>query len=125
MHVIFNPKGTLLGMFATGHRLNRYSNILNLTEELRSLQDPEHRFLPKKVLTNYPGLSKRQSQCLFHLLSGKSASAIGKKLNLSTRTIEAYLDDIKTKLNCHCKTDIFEKANTLGFMHILPLLDQR
>jgi DNA-binding CsgD family transcriptional regulator len=123
MQLIFNPKGETLGIFSTEKFLNQSSNILTLTEELRSLQDPEHRFLPKKMLVNYPGLSKRQSQCLFHLLSGKSASAIGQKLNLSRRTVEAHFEEIKKKLHCHCKADIFEKANALGFMQILPLLD--
>ena len=71
-------------------------------------------------------LSKRQSQCMFYLLRGKTASMIAILLNLSTRTVESYIEEIKYKMGCNSKTQIIEKSIMLGFVEIIPdgILDQ-
>lgn len=65
-------------------------------------------------------LSQRQSECLFFLLRGKSAKSIAKLLNISYRTVESYIEDIKYRLACSSKSEIIEKAWKLGYMNILP-----
>lgn len=65
-------------------------------------------------------LSHRQSECLFFLLRGYSSKAIAKILNLSQRTIESYINDIKDCLGCDNKSQLIEKAWKLGYMNILP-----
>jgi DNA-binding CsgD family transcriptional regulator len=65
-------------------------------------------------------LSKRQSECMFFLLRGKTAKDIAKILRLSPRTVEEYIDQIKSKLNCNTKSDLIEKAIQLGYINIIP-----
>lgn len=60
----------------------------------------------------YPGVntfSKREKDCIKELLKGKTSIQIGKTLKLSFRTVEHYLDNIKKKLNCNTKFEIFER----------------
>lgn len=59
-------------------------------------------------------LSNREIECLELLINGNTAKMIAAKLNLSVRTIEHYLDNIKTKLNVTSKYQLIDKALTLG-----------
>jgi len=67
-------------------------------------------------------LSYRQSQCLYHLLRGKSAAVTGKILGLSQKTVEYYIDEIKNKMMCGTKTEIIEKSIERGYFDIIPIL---
>ncbi|WP_058493097.1 PAS and helix-turn-helix domain-containing protein [Legionella worsleiensis] len=71
---------------------------------------------------NYPeiSLSERETECFFYLLRGHSAKSVSTKLNLSVRTVESYLENIKNKLNCTTKSELIEKAYSLGYLHIIP-----
>lgn len=53
-------------------------------------------------------ISLRESECLFHLIRGKSARETGYALNLSQRTVEFYLNSLKDKLNCRKKSELIE-----------------
>ena len=55
-------------------------------------------------------ISKREAECLFYLIRGKTARETGIALHLSRRTVEIYLDSLKDKLNCRKKSEIIEKA---------------
>ena len=54
-------------------------------------------------------LSKRQCEVLFYLVRGKTAKSIGKKLNISQRTVEQHLENIKIKMNVYSKAALIEK----------------
>lgn len=63
-------------------------------------------------------LSKREAECLEYLALGKSMKEIGKTLELSPRTIEFYLRNIKNKTGIRSKEEIivnFIKNNKNGF----------
>jgi DNA-binding CsgD family transcriptional regulator len=55
-------------------------------------------------------LSKRERQCLRLLLDGKSAKESASALSLSPRTVEYYFENIKDKLSCWSKQEVFELA---------------
>lgn len=61
------------------------------------------------------GLTKRQIECLFHLVEGKTAREIAYLLNISRRTVEHYIECIKDKLNCRTKSELICKAIATGF----------
>lgn len=65
-------------------------------------------------------LSMRQAQCLFYVLRGKTNKHIAKILQLSNRTIESYLDNLKIKMNCSNKAELIEKSIDLGFLETVP-----
>lgn len=55
-------------------------------------------------------LTHRQKQCLYLLVHGKTAKEIGKRLGLSFRTIENYIEIIKNKLGVQSKSALIEKT---------------
>jgi len=53
-------------------------------------------------------LSPREKECLRWFLKGLSAVQIGKKVHLSNRTVEHYLDSVKNKLSCNSRQELYE-----------------
>ncbi|MBS0653081.1 MAG: autoinducer binding domain-containing protein [Verrucomicrobia bacterium] len=64
-------------------------------------------------------LSQREKECLKMLIQGKSAKETAAALNLSSRTVESYLENAKNKLSCFSKQDLFDAAKRF---HELGLL---
>jgi len=58
-------------------------------------------------------ISKREIECLFYLMKGKSARETGTLLNLSQRTVEYYLNCLKEKLHCTRKSELIEAVFNL------------
>ncbi|MFT3741397.1 MAG: LuxR C-terminal-related transcriptional regulator [Gammaproteobacteria bacterium] len=67
-------------------------------------------------------LSRREEECLFYLLQAKSIKSIANILNISPRTVEAHISNIKNKWKAFNKERIFEKANLYGYINV-PTLD--
>ena len=53
--------------------------------------------------------TKREAETLFHLLKGKTIPEVGKSLNLSARTIEFYVKNMKLKVGVKSKDGITRK----------------
>ncbi len=54
------------------------------------------------------GLTERESQCLFVLSKGKTAKEIAIRLDLSPRTVEKHIENIKNKLDCYRRSQLIE-----------------
>lgn len=64
-------------------------------------------------------LTFREKQCLKWLLNGKSAKQTALHLSISRRTVESYFENIKVKLSCWSKNEVFEIAHALDFLGLL------
>lgn len=51
-------------------------------------------------------LSPREKECIKHLMLGQTAKTTAATMGLSPRTVEYYLENVKSKLGCEKKTDI-------------------
>lgn len=60
-------------------------------------------------------LSNQELECIAHLLNYKTIKEIAKKMSISPRTVETYLNNIKIKLNCDSKSDIITVLLQQGF----------
>jgi DNA-binding CsgD family transcriptional regulator len=59
-------------------------------------------------------LTMRELDVLHFLAFGYPASYIAKKLQLSVRTIENYISNIKSKLSCSTKSELIQKAQEIA-----------
>lgn len=59
----------------------------------------------------YPGLylTQREAECMFWLVQELTISEAGMRMDLSARTIEFYVKNMKCKLNCASKKQLVEK----------------
>jgi DNA-binding CsgD family transcriptional regulator len=64
-------------------------------------------------------LSPREKQCIKLLLAGKTAKETAAILKLSHRTIEFYFENIKNKLSCSTKQEIFFLAQQFQELNLL------
>lgn len=64
-------------------------------------------------------LSTRELQCLTLLAEAKTTKEIGKKLNISPRTVETYLQRIKDKTNLTHKSDLLSFFQTAQHYELL------
>lgn len=62
-------------------------------------------------------LSKRESQCVNLLLRGQTIKMVGESLNLSPRTVEHYMENIKAKFRVNSKAALIEKIIYLNKMN--------
>lgn len=69
---------------------------------------------------NHFDLTSRECECIFLLIRGKTAKEIGTILSLSKRTIEAYIENIKNKMDCKNKAEILVKAILNGYHSHVP-----
>ncbi len=64
-------------------------------------------------------LTRRERECLQLLLQGKTAKETATMLDLSPRTVESYFENIKKKLSCSNKGELFSKAELLKKLELL------
>jgi DNA-binding CsgD family transcriptional regulator len=71
-------------------------------------------------------LSCREEQCVSWVSLGKTLYEISVSLNLSVRTIEFYIKNIKSKLRCHTREQLLKMILSSNFWedHILLLKDE-
>jgi DNA-binding CsgD family transcriptional regulator len=78
-----------------------------------SLDENKRKNLLVRLNFKVPDLSPREKEALSLYLQGETARSIAKRLNLSSRTVESYLENIKNKLNCYQKTELLKRAQEL------------
>ncbi len=61
-------------------------------------------------------LSQREVDCIYHLLHKKTALETGELMNISRRTVESYIENIKIKLNCKDKAEIIKKLKNNKYL---------
>ena len=94
----------------------RYSNLQEtdiFTEKLDNDCSPKP---PKRQKVTYPlpppydhlYLTEREAECIFCLQHSQTIKSTGTLLNLSARTVEFYLKNIKTKTGMRTKSEILQ-----------------
>ena len=64
-------------------------------------------------------LSLREAQCLYFVIKGYETRDIASLLSLSKRTVESYIENIKSKFGCRKLTTLVAKALISQFRHYL------
>lgn len=103
----YGEDNKIIGVFGCSIILGQHS----LADSLRQITQLGllNRPLPGIEIENVY-LSKREKECLYHYARGKSARKISHILPLSKRTIEHYLENIKSKLSVSKKSELIDKV---------------
>ncbi len=118
---IINPNQTAIGLFVHGERVNKNSDIISAINHLFKKMDQLHNYKTSLIIPNYPGLTKRESECLYWMLRGYSSPRIAEKLCLSSRTVESHFERIKFKYNCASKHELHDYCYEQQLVQILPV----
>lgn len=104
----YNDKNQTLGVFGTAILLGEYP----LAESLAGIAKMGILDNSKKLLctiTQDVYLTPREKEVSYWLIRGKTSKEIGELLQLSRRTVENYLENMKTKMNVKSKSELVEK----------------
>jgi LuxR family quorum-sensing system transcriptional regulator SolR len=91
--------------------------MLDLNHEEFIKQLDSNRFNLKDNFNNV-ALTKRESECLALAMRGQSAKYIARYLGISHRTVEQYIERLKTKFNATSKFDLLHKVSATDYLHI-------
>ena len=75
---------------------------------LNTSSDCIHSLPGKRIQNIY--LSKRENEILTYVTKGYNAKQIAKKLDISSRTVEQHVENIKFKMNVSSKAELIEKV---------------
>ena len=101
----------------------RYSNLQDTDIFIEKMEDSAEKKPIAEPKVIYPlaepydhlYLTEREAECIYCLLQGKTIKSTGILLNLSARTVEFYLKNIKTKLKLRTKSAITQQLGYLDF----------
>lgn len=117
---VFNKDKKIIGVSC--HTIEVINpDFLHLTQWLKTtdIDNPLQNYAIGKKISGTE-LTTRELECLFYLLRGKTSKEIGKILNLSFRTVEGYIDNIKHKFNCRTKAELITAAIQAGYLNNIP-----
>jgi LuxR family quorum-sensing system transcriptional regulator SolR len=81
-----------------------FNNKLDIQKSL--INDVYH-----NTFNSHATLTKRQLECSYLLMQGNTIKEIATTLGLSTRTVEDYLSNVRSKLGCRNKTELIIKLS--------------
>lgn len=89
---------------------NDKKHMISLFENNLLINNSNNKFEASAILNIQFKLSitHRQAECLYYLFRGKTAKQIAKILNLSYRTIEYYIENLKNKFDCKNRTELID-----------------
>ncbi len=104
---LFSKQNEVLGVISFGVVIEQQESLF---------YDPNYPmlnfiFLSKVELAEL--LSNRQLACLYYVVAGLTNKEIGKKLGLSPKTVEHYIDTIKIKLDCSTRASLISYILTM------------
>jgi DNA-binding CsgD family transcriptional regulator len=123
----FKEKASDLIKLAEANRIISYDSIkksASLQKNISPLTSPkmfeyflkqisfEKYCLGQQYGNNY--FTPREAQCVYYLLKGYTAKQVALALNISSRTVEYYIDTIKLKLNTRTKSQAIIKLHELA-----------
>jgi DNA-binding NarL/FixJ family response regulator len=71
-------------------------------------------------VTNSNALTLREQECVYYLTKGFTFREMANALNISPRTVETHVTNIKLKLKVNTRAELIVKVCELGYIQINP-----
>jgi len=113
MPVYGNNKNKVIGVLGISASANDNSLFSLLPDPLKHLCAPKKDFQPiiqSPISHENKKISKRERECLEFLSKGMTAKEIARVLDLSPRTIEFYIENLKKKFVCFTRAELIAKT---------------
>lgn len=104
---LYNASSELIGL--VGYSIPIGLKIINLEDKLQYFNKLVYAN-STKYTQQETRLTTRESEILHYLVRGYSAKSTAARLNISFRTVESHIDNIKTKLDVETKAELINKV---------------
>ena len=64
-------------------------------------------------------LTQREAECVFWVIEGLTNKEVADKMELSSRTIEYYLRNVRVKLNCYSKAHLVKMLKNAPILKLI------
>lgn len=91
--------------------LNRDGEVIGIFGS--SFMIPQMSMEDKINLLIKQGLAPKEAKSIYHFVNGETSKEIAKRFNLSFRTIEKYIENVRIKLNINKRSQLFEFINSI------------
>lgn len=113
---IINDKNEVEGVETWAQVLPSTTSINKIIHGYQQLgENAIHPSVPSIILT------QREQECIYYLTRGFTFFEIGQYLNISPRTVETHISNIKVKLNVKTRSELIAKVCELGYLEINAL----
>lgn len=116
---LFDSENHICGLIYHCQEMILNDFLINLLETDKRFSSASKQYY-LAATTNTRALSTRELECLFCTLRGLNANETGKRMGLSKRTIESYLENIKNKFGSRTKQELVIMATAEGYCNIIP-----
>lgn len=120
---LINAKNEIIGLIYQCQEFtnSKFIMALNQMEKEHAPKEkvPQHYYMDAHH--NPYQLSTRELETLFFLLRGKTAKYIAEVMQLSKRTVESYIEQIKNRFGCENKTELLYLAIINDYMNVIPI----
>ncbi len=106
--------------FYSPDQFQKLSHFLFLSSKKYLDNGEEARYLLTEAQDDELNLTQREMECLYFILRGKTAAEMGRILNISIKTIEFHMTNLKDKFRVFSKSSLIEKALHLGYLFRIP-----
>lgn len=108
---LFDENRNVIGIYGINNITNRHDLKTSLNLLMKAGESANN-----IRLSQNHNLTRRQQECLYYLVRGKTMQGIADTLGLSAKTIEHYLENIKNKLHCNSRTELIARALQMDFI---------
>ncbi len=117
-----NDYGEIVGVICVVHKITRMM-LGSLNLDLLKVGDSSpfnKSYVLREALSEF-NLTVRESQNMFYLIRNFSTQYIANELEVSKRTVDEHVDNIKRKLGLGHRREVIDFAFANGLLHFIPV----
>lgn len=125
-NVLYGKNKNITGLFCYGqdisHTHTHFIKFLHQTSHITDVKQTSFIMDKNFATTTHHNiqLTNRESETLFLLMRGKTVKEVASYLQLSFRTVEQYVEQLRNKFNCKSKSELICSAIEKGFFEFVP-----
>jgi DNA-binding CsgD family transcriptional regulator len=96
--------------------VGEYQNRKRELSKVQTKKVSRKKMYPLDEVNQGKYLTQRELDCMLGFLNGETITQVADQLNLSPRTVEFYLNNMKRKLKCRTKAELIVKFDQLQLM---------